>query len=64
MLPGLPNFRDLGGIVCETGTTRPGLVFRAPALAPLTPADITALEALDPVAIIDLRAPDEARGAP
>lgn len=65
MLAEMPNFRDLGGVACGPGRQiRTGRVFRSPAPTRLSPEGVRAIEALDPAAIIDLRGPEEAAGAP
>lgn len=64
MLRGLPNLRDLGGVPCDSGRVRPGLVYRSPSLGGLLPEDARALASLDPEAIIDMRGDEETRSAP
>jgi len=56
-LPGIPNFRDAGGL--PSGTLRPGVVFRSAQLVGLSDEDTRRLSALDVRAVFDLRTSDE-----
>ena len=56
-LPGIPNFRDAGGLA--SGTLRPGVVFRSAQLVPLSDEDARRLVALDVRSVFDLRTLDE-----
>lgn len=65
LLPGMPNFRDLGGAPAGPGRrVRRGLLFRAPAPRALPPEDMARLETLRPAVIIDLRGKLEAAERP
>jgi protein-tyrosine phosphatase len=64
-LAGAPNARDLGGLTTPDGrTTKPGLVFRAPALGRLTDGDVARLRGLGLVDLLDLRHGSEIDAAP
>ena len=56
-LPGIPNFRDAGGLA--SGTLRPGVVFRSAQLVPLSTEDAQRLLDLDVRSVYDLRTLDE-----
>jgi protein-tyrosine phosphatase len=65
LLPGMPNFRDLGGAPAGPGRqVRRGLMFRAPAPRAMPPEDMARLEALRPAVLIDLRGKLEAADRP
>lgn len=65
LLPGMPNFRDLGGAPAGPGRrVRRGLLFRAPAPRAMAAEDMARLEALRPAVIIDLRGRMEAAERP
>jgi protein-tyrosine phosphatase len=65
LLPGMPNFRDLGGAPAGPGRqVRRGLLFRAPAPRDLATGDMARLAALRPAVIIDLRGRLEAAERP
>lgn len=60
-VPGLPNFRDLGGHAARNGArVRHGLFFRSPAPLGLSPEDAARIAALEPAAIVDFRGRAEA----
>ena len=64
-LQGVSNLRDLGGYRTEDGSrVRHGLMFRGPALATLTTADIAKLSAFRIATVCDFRGVDEAARAP
>src|SRR5438552_10728245 len=58
-LQGAPNFRDLGGTAVAEGHVRHGQVFRSDRLAHLTPADLSALAAVDLRLVCDVRSFEE-----
>ncbi|MFT6772518.1 MAG: protein-tyrosine phosphatase [Paracoccaceae bacterium] len=65
LLPGMPNFRDLGGAPAGPGRrVRRGLLYRAPAPRALDAGDMARLAALRPAVIIDLRGRAEAAERP
>jgi len=64
-LPGLLNYRDVGGLpLTDGGTIRPGVLTRSDALASLTPEGLAALEASVIGTVFDLRTDSERHRAP
>jgi protein-tyrosine phosphatase len=61
VLPGVINFRDLGGMQTDAGATRPGLLMRSAAPLRLDNGDRAALSGLGLRSAIDLREPVERR---
>lgn len=65
ILEGAPNFRDMGGIVCDRGRLlRERRLLRSGALPPLRPDEYRRLAAYDVRLICDLRNPDERAESP
>lgn len=63
-LEGASNLRDLGGYPAAGRRVKRGLVFRAPALVGLTPADEAAIAAIGLRTICDLRGERESAALP
>jgi protein-tyrosine phosphatase len=64
-LDGTRNMRDLGGLPALEGrTTRPGVVYRADALAFLSDQDLARLSTLKIRAVVDLRTSEERLRSP
>lgn len=64
-LPGVFNFRDLGGLpTVGGGETRPGIFYRSAALATLTDQGESDLAASDIGVIVDFRIPGERQAQP
>jgi protein-tyrosine phosphatase len=64
LIPGVANFRDLGGLQTPHGRTRPGLLMRMEAPFELPQAGVEALAALRLKTAIDLREPVERLDSP
>ena len=64
LLHGAVNFRDVGGLPAEGGTTRAGVLWRSGNLARLDDAAVAEIAALGLARIIDLRDDDEVQHAP
>ncbi len=64
LLPSVPNFRDLGGVVNAAGrTVRSGQVYRSEVLAAPSAQDLARLAGLGIGAVFDLRNPSERTAA-
>ena len=64
-VPGVKNFRDLGGLIGENGKrVRRGLVFRSAKLDKITPEGEAVLDRLGIRTIVDFRSPGEQRRNP
>ena len=64
LVPGLHNFRDVGGLAAGAGRTRERVLFRSGSLADLDDAGRAAIAGLGIRRIIDLRDDDELLQAP
>lgn len=64
LLEGACNARDLGGIVCKTGTVQSGRLFRSGELSRLTKNDAEQLQKLGLRRVVDLRTSKEMENAP
>lgn len=64
LVPGLDNFRDVGGLPAAGGVTRSGVLYRSGNFARLDDAGREAMAGLGIRRIIDLRADDEVHHAP
>lgn len=65
MIPGLPNFRDVGGMpLSRGGQVRTGVLYRSAAPAALTTEGVDAFDASPLGTAIDLRTPAERASAP
>lgn len=64
-LAGAPNFRDIGGYETENGgKVRTGIAYRSDQINLLGDADLAALDALHPAAVVDLRTATERQREP
>ncbi|MEN2737981.1 tyrosine-protein phosphatase [Microbacterium sp. X-17] len=64
VIAGAVNFRDVGGLAAEGGTTRHGVLYRAGNLARLDDEGVAALRSLGIRLIVDLRDDEEVIHAP